>query len=59
MKINDRKINFDEIKKRENDVKRILVFKSMSMVDNKNALETLIITGCMLCVDGESIAMRK
>lgn len=59
MKINDRKINFDEIKKRENDVKRILVFKSMSMVDNKNALETLIITGCVLCVDGESIAMRK
>lgn len=59
MKINDRKINFDEIKKRENDVKRILVFKSMSMVDNKNALETLIFTGCMLCVDGESIAMRK
>lgn len=59
MEINDRKINFDEIKKRENDVKRILVFKSMSMVDNKNALETLIITGCMLCVDGESIAMRK
>lgn len=59
MKINDRKINFDEIKKRENDVKRILVFKSMSMVDNKNALETLIITGCMLCVDGESIAVRK
>lgn len=59
MKINDRKINFDEIKKRENDVKRILVFQSMSMVDNKNALETLIITGCMLCVDGESIAMRK
>ena len=59
MKINDRKITFDEIKKRENDVKRILVFKSMSMVDNKNALETLIITGCMLCVDGESIAMRK
>lgn len=59
MKINDRKINFDEIKKRENDVKRILVFKSMSMVDNKNALETVIITGCMLCVDGESIAMRK
>lgn len=59
MKINDRKINFDEIKKRENDVKRILVLKSMSMVDNKNALETLIITGCMLCVDGESIAMRK
>lgn len=59
MKINDRKINFDEIKKRENDVKRILVFKSMSMVDNKNALETLIITGCMLCVDGESIAIRK
>lgn len=59
MKINDRKINFDEIKKRENDVKRILVFKSMSMVDNKNALETLIIKGCMLCVDGESIAMRK
>lgn len=59
MKINDRKINFDEIKKRENDVKRILVFKSMSVVDNKNALETLIITGCMLCVDGESIAMRK
>lgn len=59
MKINDRKINFDEIKKRENDVKRILVFKSMSMVDNKNALETLIITGCMLRVDGESIAMRK
>lgn len=59
MKINNRKINFDEIKKRENDVKRILVFKSMSMVDNKNALETLIITGCMLCVDGESIAMRK
>lgn len=59
MKINDRKINFDEIKKRENDVKLILVFKSMSMVDNKNALETLIITGCMLCVDGESIAMRK
>lgn len=59
MKINDRKINFDEIKKRENDVKRILVFKSMSMVDNKNALETLIITGCMLCVHGESIAMRK
>lgn len=59
MKINDRKINFDEIKKRENNVKRILVFKSMSMVDNKNALETLIITGCMLCVDGESIAMRK
>lgn len=59
MKINDSKINFDEIKKRENDVKRILVFKSMSMVDNKNALETLIITGCMLCVDGESIAMRK
>ena len=59
MKINDRKINFDEIKKRENDVKRILVFKSMSMVDNKNALETLIITGCMLCVDGESTAMRK
>ena len=59
MKINDRKINFDEIKKRENDVKCILVFKSMSMVDNKNALETLIITGCMLCVDGESIAMRK
>lgn len=59
MKINDRKINFDEIKKRENDVKRILVFKSMSMVDNKNALETLIITGCMLCVGGESIAMRK
>lgn len=59
MKINDRKINFDEIKKRENDVKRLLVLKSMSMVDNKNALETLIITGCMLCVDGESIAMRK
>lgn len=59
MKINDRKINFDEIKTRDNDVKRILVFKSMSMVDNKNALETLIITGCMLCVDGESIAMRK
>ena len=59
MKINDRKINFDEIKKRENDVKRILVLKSMSMVDNKNALETLIITGCMLCVDGESIVMRK
>ena len=59
MKINDRQINFDEIKKRENDVKRILVLKSMSMVDNKNALETLIITGCMLCVDGESIAMRK
>lgn len=59
MKINDRKINFDEIKKRENNVKRILVFKSMSMVDNKNALETVIITGCMLCVDGESIAMRK
>ena len=59
MKINDRKINFDEIKKRENDVKRILVFKSMPMVDNKNALETPIITGCMLCVDGESIAMRK
>lgn len=59
MKINDRKINFDEIKKRENDVKLILVFKSMSMVDNKNALETLIITGCMLCVDGESIAMRQ
>ena len=59
MKINDRKINFDEIKKRENDVKRILVLKSMSMVDNKNALETLIIKGCMLCVDGESIAMRK
>lgn len=59
MKINDRKINFDEIKKRENDVKLILVFKSMSMVDNKNALETLIITGCMLCVDGESIAIRK
>lgn len=59
MKINNRKINFDEIKKRENDVKRILVFKSMSMVDNKNALETLIITGCVLCVDGESIAMRK
>ena len=59
MKINDRKINFDELKKRENDVKRILVFKSMSMVDNKNALETVIITGCMLCVDGESIAMRK
>ena len=59
MKINDRKINFDEIKKRENDVKRILVFKSMSMVDNKNALETVIITGCMLCVDGESIAMCK
>lgn len=59
MKINDRKINFDEIKKRENDVKRILVFKSLSMVENKDALETLIITGCMLCVDGESIAMRK
>ena len=59
MKINDRKINFNEIKTRENDVKRILVFKSMSMVDNKNPLETLIITGCMLCVDGESIAMRK
>lgn len=59
MKINDRKINFDEIKKRENDVKRLLVLKSISMVDNKNALETLIITGCMLCVDGESIAMRK
>ena len=59
MKINDRKINFDEIKKRENDVKRILVLKSMSMVDNKNALETLIITGCMLCVERESIAMRK
>ena len=59
MKINDRKINFDEIKKRENDVKRILVFKSLSMVENKDALETLIITGCLLCVDGESIAMRK
>ena len=59
MKINDWNVNFDEIKKRENDVQRILVFKSMLVVDNENALESLIITGCMLCVDGKSIATCK